>query len=300
MQTNQPATWTEELRRRLPWRRPRGDNAGVDYVDRISVVTWILVFGFGLSLLIKLPTTVVSFRALGSPTTLEFSATTLTAMALAAVAAAGTESIIRLHPLRHANRLGFTWTFWALPAAISIITVVLLPQVPTQLLQVVVMLIAGALLALAFFGLYATVEPGQVGYRRARLWLDALAYGSALLLFLFIYQSRTRSLLSGTIVSLTSILLAIEVLRQSTDRMRLVLVYSVVVGLILGEITWALNYWPLLPGLTGGLLLLLSFYLAVGIALQGLQGRLTKRVLAEFAFFGIVALILIVVFGPGF
>jgi hypothetical protein len=120
------------------------------------------------------------------------------------------------------------------------------------------------------------------------------------LLFLFIYQSRTRSLLSGTVVSLTSILLAIEVLRTSTDRMRLVLVYSVVVGLILGEITWALNYWPLLPGLTGGLLLLLSFYLAVGIALQGLQGRLTKRVLAEFAFFGIVALILIVVFGPGF
>ena len=50
----------------------------------------------------------------------------------------------------------------------------------------------------------------------------------------------------------------------------------------------------------GGLLLLLSFYLAVGIALQGLQGRLTKRVLAEFAFFGVVALILIVVFGPGF
>ena len=37
MQTNQPATWTEELRRRLPWRRPRGDNAGVDYVDPQAV-----------------------------------------------------------------------------------------------------------------------------------------------------------------------------------------------------------------------------------------------------------------------
>lgn len=300
METNQPVTWTEQLRRRMPWWRTRGDNAGADYVDRISVVTWVLVLGFGLSLLIKLPTTVVSFRALGSPTSIEFSASTLTAIALAVVAAAGTESIIRLHPLRNTNRLGFSWTFWALPAAISIITVVLLPQIPTQLLQVVVMLAAGGLLALAFFGLYATVVSGQVGYRRARLWLDALAYGSALLLFLFIYQSRTRSLLSGTVVSLTSILLAIEVLRTSTDRMQLVLVYSVVVGLILGEITWALNYWPLLPGLTGGLLLLLSFYLSVGIALQGLQGRLTRRVLIEFALFGIIALILIIVFGPGF
>ena len=60
MQTNQLATWTEELRRRLPWRRTRGDNAGADYVERISVVTWILVLGFGLSLLVRLPTTVVS------------------------------------------------------------------------------------------------------------------------------------------------------------------------------------------------------------------------------------------------
>ena len=78
------------------------------------------------------------------------------------------------------------------------------------------------------------------------------------------------------------------------------LIYGVVVGLLLGEMTWALNYWPLLPGLTGGLLLLLSFYLAVGIALQGLQGRLSRRVSLEFAVFAAVALVLIAIFGPGF
>ena len=75
--------------------------------------------------------------------------------------------------------------------------------------------------------------------------------------------------------------------------------YGGVVGLLLGQITWALNYWPLLPGLTGGLLLLLSFYLAVGIAQQSLQERLTRRVLMEFAVFGVLALGLIVVFAPG-
>jgi hypothetical protein len=101
-------------------------------------------------------------------------------------------------------------------------------------------------------------------------------------------------------VSLTAALLAVELLRSATNEMRQVLMYSAVVGLLLGELTWALNYWPLLPGLTGGLLLLLAFYLAVGIALQGLQKRLTRRVLVEFAFFGVVALSLIVVFGPGF
>ncbi|RIK41773.1 MAG: hypothetical protein DCC57_18720, partial [Chloroflexi bacterium] len=55
-----------------------------------------------------------------------------------------------------------------------------------------------------------------------------------------------------------------------------------------------------LPGLTGGLLLLLIFYLLVGIAQQGLQGQLTRRVLLEFGVFGVVALALIAAVGPGF
>ena len=222
------------------------------------------------------------------------------AVLVALAAAAGTRASCGSTRAFHAGSGSAVWAYWALPMAISIISVVLLPQVPTQLLQVIVLLVAGGLLALAFYSLYATVEPGQPGFRRARLVLDALSYGSALLLFLFVYQTRTRSLLSGTLVAVTATLLAVEILRTSTSRTRLVLVYGAIVGLLLGQITWALNYWPLLPGLTGGLLLLLSFYLAVGLAQQGLQDRLTRRVVLEFAVFGILALILIVMFGPGF
>lgn len=300
MQTNQLSAWRDELLRRWMWRRRREDFSNLDYRDRISVVTWVLVFGFVLSLLLRLPTTVISFRALGSPTEVELTATTLMALVLAIVASAGAEGLIRLHPKRQANRLGLTWAYWALPAAMSIVTVVLLPSIPTRLFQAVVILVAGVLLMIAFYSLYATVEPGQPGFRRARFWLDALAYGVALLLFLFVYQARTRSLLSGTLIAFTASLLAVELLRNSTNETRPVLMHSAVVGLLLGEMTWALNYWPLLPGLTGGLLLLLSFYLAVGIALQGLQGRLTKRIMIEFGVFAVFAVALIIVFGPGF
>jgi hypothetical protein len=285
-----PARW---------WRRSRPDNSGVDYRDRISVATWVVVFGLGVSLLLEIPTTQIAFRALGSPITLSLTATTVMAMLLAVAAAAGTESIVRLHPQFPRRLRSATWAYWALPMAIASITVVLLGQVPTRLLQVIVMLLAGGILAVVFYSLYATVEPGQPGFRRARFVLDALSYGAALLLFLFVYQARTRSLLSGTLVSITATLLAIEILRTTTTKTSLVLVYGAIVGLLLGQITWALNYWPLLPGLTGGLLLLLSFYLAVGIAQQGLQERLTRRVLAEFAIFGALALVLIVIFAPG-
>jgi hypothetical protein len=46
--------------------------------------------------------------------------------------------------------------------------------------------------------------------------------------------------------------------------------------------------------------LLLIFYLLVGIAQQGLQERLTARVMWEFVIFGLVALLLIALVGPGF
>ena len=184
--------------------------------------------------------------------------------------------------------------------AIVIIAVFVLPVTSAGLIRVLGLLLSGILLGLAFFGLYATVERGQSGFRRARFMLDALAYSSALLLFLFVYQTRTRSLLSGTLIAMTAVLLTVEILRSTTPQPLTVLTYGLIVGLILGQVTWALNYWSTLNDLTGGLLLLLIFYLLVGIAQQGLQNRLTGRVLYEFAIFAIVAVILIAVVGPGF
>ncbi len=312
------AQWWSEQRNRwaasnfstLPLRLPawvalllRGRTVtGVDYRDRISVATWILVFGLGGSLLFDLPTATIAFSAFGSPISIPLTKTILSALFLAALAAAAAESVVTVHPwfsVQRNRHRAQTWPYWALPMAITIISVVLLPLVASAPVQVLALLISGGLLALSFFGLYATVERGRSGFRRARLMLDALAYGSALLLFLFVYQTRTRSLVSGSLVAATALLLAAEILRTATDQSGTALIYAGIIGLILGQVTWALNYW-VLPGLTGGLLLLLIFYLLVGIAQQSLQGRLSRRVLFEFGIFAVVALLLIALVGPGF
>src|SRR5688572_3521064 len=49
--------------------------ADVDYRDRVSVATWMVVLGLGLSLLVRLPTAEVSFWALGSPVALSLTGT---------------------------------------------------------------------------------------------------------------------------------------------------------------------------------------------------------------------------------
>jgi len=287
--------------RRRPLRQLRGQKrAYVDYRDRISVATWLIVFGLGLSLLIELPTLMVNLRAFRTPLNISLSAPILAAIFLAILAAAGTESVIAVHPRIRAGVGGRTWAFWSLPMALTIIATLLLPAADTRQLQIIGLFVTGALLALTFFFLYATVEPGKSGFRRGRIALDALAYGSALILFLFVYQTRIRSLLSGPLIAATAVLLAVEILRSTTDRVSVVLSYGMIIGLVLGQVTWALNYWKLLPNITGGLLLLLIFYLFIGFAQQGIQGRLTRRVIIEFAVFSLFALILIALVGPGF
>ena len=277
--------------------------AMVDYRDRISVVTWIFVFGLGLSLLYSLPVVVISLRALGSPVSIALTRTLVAAIFLAILAAASAESVISVHPRFSTGKRQWwlwSWPFWALPMALAIIAVYVLPLAPTRPIQVLAILGGGALMAVALFSLYATVERGQAGFRRSRFVLDALAYGAALVLFLFVYQSRTRSLLSGTLVAMTATLLAVEILRSTTERSLTVLLYGAITGMILGQVTWALNYWWMLNSLTGGLLLLLIFYLIVGIAQHGLQDHLNRRILLEFAIFAAVALMLIAAIAPRF
>ena len=62
---------------------------------------------------------------------------------------------------------------------------------------------------------------------------------------------------------------------------------ALVIGLILGEATWALNYWPG-RSIVGGVLLFLVFYVFIGLARRGLEDRLTLSALLEY---GIVALL---------
>ncbi|MBI3973631.1 MAG: hypothetical protein HY332_20340 [Chloroflexi bacterium] len=77
---------------------------------------------------------------------------------------------------------------------------------------------------------------------------------------------------------------------------RRTLVYAAVAALAAGEITWALNYWPI-NGLLGGAFLLAAFYFLTGIFTQQLLQRLSARVVAEYGTVAVAAVLLIAVAG---
>ena len=118
---------------------------GADYRDRISVATWLVVLGLGASLVIDLPTAVVSFWAFGSPITLPFTGAIWFAIFLALTAATGAQSVVaRIRLMPTISVLGAeNWPYWALPMALTSIAVLLLPLGPSPVINLAAIALAG-------------------------------------------------------------------------------------------------------------------------------------------------------------
>lgn len=129
-------------------------------------------------------------------------------------------------------------------------------------------------------------------YHVARFTLTLVAYVTAFGMYSAIYAPRVRSLYSATAITLVTALICLELLRgQSVDGRRAAL-YAGILGLAVGQIAWALNYWPVSP-LAGGLLMLVVLYVGAGVAQTHLGGELSRRTLLEFAGVGGVAVALV-------
>ena len=269
----------------------------IDYRDRASVLIWVALMGLAAQRLLTLPTVVVAGPVLGSPITLTLTTNTVLGLILAGLVASGTEAVVRSNPMSHNGELGAHWLFWGVPVALIGVAIFLLPIAPSRLYWLVGLILTGGTLGLSLAGIYYTMDPFATGYRRARLGMNALTYGIALVLYLVVYRARTRSIVSATEIMLVSGLLALELLRGSQRPTMSVALYAVITGVVLGQATWVLNYMRL-QSLTGGLVLLLLFYNIVGLSQNAIQGRIGRRVAIEFGLITIAALALIWEFAP--
>ncbi len=295
-----------------------------DYRDRASVMIWVVLMGLAAQRYLILPERTITTQFFGSPVTLPVTVNTLLAALLAGLVATGTEAVVRAHPKgdwrRSRGRRGRVvpaaappaklpeqarldviqrshWVYWGAPVALILVAVFLLPVAPSPVYWAMGIAGVAVTLGLAMAGIYYTVDPFQTGYRRARLGMNVLTYALALVLFLVVYRTRVRSIVSATEVLLVSSLLAMELLRGANRPTIMVALYAAITGLVLGQATWALNYWRL-DSLTGGLVLLVLFYDIVGIAQHGLHGTIRRRIVVEYVLITIAAMALIWEFAP--
>ncbi|MBI3914452.1 MAG: hypothetical protein HY327_09770 [Chloroflexi bacterium] len=257
--------------------------------DRISVLTGFVMIGLTLSLLLDLPANRIDLEILGSEASIPLSGTWLLALVLAALTAAGVDSIVRMHPHVHLGEARYIFILWILPALIVVTATILLTLSPVRVFGLISVAFAGALVFAAVLGEFFSIDTTDRWYRAARLGTNFAVYLIALILFAAIYGLKLRSLFSSTIIAIGAGLLALELLRGAEQDFRRTWLYAAVVGLALGELAWAFNYWNL-TGFTGGALLLIFFYVLVGLVQQYLWKRLNPIVLLEFAMIVVAAL----------
>jgi len=247
--------------------------------NRVSITVGLVLLGLVVFLIIDLPARTFAFTPLGSPLTVRLSEQWLRAMLAAALAVAGTHSVVSAHPQARRGRWAGL-TVWIVPGLIGFLAPFLLPLAPDLRYW-----LAGLALTAILMGSVILLEyyiADQATSRSAtRLALNLLTYGVALAAFALIYHSRARSLITATATAAVSSLMALSLLQGANQPIRRTLLYATLAGLVMGQNTWALNYWRI-HALAGGVLLLLFFYTIVGLAQQHLQGTLTRRVLIEF------------------
>lgn len=265
--------------------------------ERLSVLIALTLLTSVLFRFVQLPQITRQFRVLGSPLEVNLTGTWLLVLLVGGLAGMGARYVLAAHPDfpdRCVRPLHFSWL---LPALIGGMAAYLTELAQTDAIWAVSLVGAMILIGLAVAAEFATLSSTHPFYARARVALNVLAYLLAFAFFFVIYHTRARSLVTATGVTVVAFLIALDLFSVAeTQGMRVVL-YAAVTGLMIGEATWALNYWRL-DDWTASLLLLLVFYLGTGVVQQYLLERLRATVLLEFGFVTALILILMLTFRP--
>lgn len=265
--------------------------------NRLSVLMAVLLLGGVLFRFIELPEHTWKLHPLGSPLEIHVTGAWLLIALMVGLVCTGTNLILHGHPYlgKHLNKP--IYISWILPGIVAGLSAYALSGVSIWAVWVGILLLAGVSISLVISAEYNAVSPAAPDYPTARLALNMLAYLLAFVLFTVIYHTRTRSLVTATLTLLTAIPLALDLLSAADAPMRRIFPFAGAVSLIVGESTWALNYWQV-SAWSGGLLLLLIFYVAINVVHQHLLERLKASTLIEFAVVAAVVLTIIILKTP--
>ncbi len=262
--------------------------------ERISAVVSLTLIGLALYFVLEFPPQTATLTLFASPLTLTSPRQWLMMLLLAGLAMAGADAVIRAHPALTDRRLSYLASFWVLPGLLVILATQTLGFAPNPVIWALGLAVVGLLMWLTLMAEFRQVATDPAASRWAYyLWRQWVGYGLALAFFLLIYQTRSRSALSATGVLGVSGMITLALLRPYPETISSTWLFAAIIGLIMGQLTWALNYWRG-GALSVSLFLLLIFYSLTSLADQHLAGALSRRVVWELGALTAIALVVMV------
>lgn len=280
----------------------RDSDKQVDH-DQLGVLAGVLLLAIVLMRFSDVPVRpLFQTTVLGSALGLRFSVANLMLIIILGLSLTGVTSLVRRHPLAQRGQVEAWTMFWIMPGLLNLALASWLHRIARLETWIVALSITALLISMGMVVQYRAVDPITRQSRSLRWQQTALIHLTAVFLYTLIYDARIRSLLSATAILFTTTLLAARLFWINGIPASRVYVYGGLVGLILGQMTWGLNYLPL-SGMQGGLCLLLVFYVIVGLLQQFLQGQFengpgSRRVLIEYGGVALAILLLIALAAP--
>ena len=268
--------------------------------ERLTTTISMALLGLLSATLVPPPSREIDLVVLGSQLTLGFAGATQLALLVGAIVCAGMDGIVRealalCNPDGGPPSFSYVSTFFPLPALLVALAFMALGGLPHWGYQIIVSGLCAALLGVVIILQMRRIDPQQTDRGQSRQALNIITYAVALAFFVSLYASGRRSILSATGVLLVGSFLSLELFSDPRDT-RQTWLYAGLIGLMMGEATWALNYASIAPR-TGGALLLLVFYVLTGLCQQSQAGQLSRRIVGEYALVGALGLGALLLFG---
>lgn len=210
----------------------------------------------------------------------------------AIVAGLGTDGVLRPARREPFASGGDTTPFLFLPALFALATPVFLEYNVAGFWVVPAALGAGIAFGAVVVAEIASVRVDEPLHVPARFVAAAATYFVVFALFSLAYAFDLDLAGSVVAVALIAVLLAVELLRDDQIDAYETLVMAGVIGVIVGEARWVLQYMPI-DGYLAGLTLLLLFYFVTGVAHAYIVRQLDRTVAAEYGAVALVGIALV-------
>jgi len=260
-------------------------------VERIGIVVSSVVALFLISPLLRVPVLTVPLTALGTPLRLGISRHLVVGVVAGLVTWVGMHAVLILHPgYAPGTRV---YSHRLLPALTAVAAAVFWQRQASQTVegQLVAAALIGLALSLVMLAQFLAADGESPWVVRLRTVLSVVSLAVGLYLLIMIYETRARSLVTATAAALLTGAIAIDIMQYEAVSEWRLLRAAALIGLILGECAWALNYWRLSP-LRAGFILFTVIYLLVGLTRRYFHGSSMALAVLEHA---IMALLLLYV-----
>ena len=244
--------------------------------DRLSVLAATILIAYASIRLIDLPPSEFEFQLPGFFLSVEISIATLITLLVAGLMAAGSDLLLRDHPLLKGKN---TLEHWLLPALTAWVIGVPLYRLPLSPQWLAGFAIGSALLMLVLVAEYISVDPEDQRYSLATAGLTAASFALYLMLAIAMRSSGLRLFYILPTLTFAAAVVSLRTLHLRL-RGRWLFTETAALALVIAQLVAAFHYLPLSP-IAFGLALLGPAYALTSLIASLSEGASVRQAILE-------------------